>query len=54
MKKPSKRKKTYYLVKNKLNGYRYGAFPYTPEGLLMAKEYVRKHEEKADLDIEER
>ena len=42
MKKPNKRKKKYYLILNKANGYRYGAFPHSPEGLQMAKDYMKK------------
>jgi hypothetical protein len=42
MKKPKKRKKKYYLILNRSNGYRYGAFPHTPEGLEMAEKYMKK------------
>ena len=36
------RKKKYYLILDKTNGYRHGAFPHTPEGLEMAKKYLKK------------
>jgi len=42
--KKRKRKKKYYLVLSESNNYRYGAFPYTEEGLKMAKMYIKKME----------
>ena len=49
------RKKKYYLILDKTNGYRYGAFPYTPEGLELAEKYLKKILDKnQDLHIVEK
>ena len=54
-KKTKSRKKKYYLILSKTNGYRYGAFPHTPEGLDMAKKYLKKiSDSDNDLHIVEK
>ena len=54
-KRTKSRKKKYYLILSKTNGYRYGAFPYTPEGLEMAEKYLKKiNDDNNDLHIVEK
>jgi|LULM01.1.fsa_nt_gb hypothetical protein len=52
----SKEKNKYYLVVSENNGYTHGAFPFTEEGLLNAKRYIKKSSKKNDdvLVIKER
>lgn len=41
MSKIRKKNKKCYLVLNEKNGYMYGAFPYSPEGLALATKYIK-------------
>ena len=49
------RQKKFYLVVSKDRGYKYGAFPYTPEGKRQAEDLVTKKKESGeDLEIQEK
>ena len=48
-----RRKKKYYLILGDRKDYRYGAFPYSEEGLEMAEKYLAKiQNSKNELYIE--
>ena len=51
MKKKNKRKSKYYLVVDKSRGYTHGAFPFTEEGLIMAKDFVKSASEKTNEEL---
>ncbi|MBC8395230.1 MAG: hypothetical protein H8E05_00905 [Bacteroidetes bacterium] len=54
-KRTKNKKKKYYLILSKISGYRYGAFPHTPEGLNMAEKYLKKiSDSDNDLHIVEK
>jgi len=46
-----KGKSQYYLVTSKKNGYTHGAFPFSPEGLEDAREYVKKSAAKGEPNL---
>ena len=49
------RQKKFYLVVSKDRGYKYGAFPYTPEGKKQAENLVKKKKaDGEDLEIQEK
>ena len=49
------RKKKFYLVVSKDRGYKYGAFPYTPDGKKKAEALVKKKKKEGeDLEIQEK
>jgi hypothetical protein len=50
-----KKNKKYYLITSS-NGYRHGAFPYTPEGLAQANTLISKLKKshKENFEIEEK
>ena len=47
----AKKKAKYYLGIDERKGYTQGAFPYTPEGLVAAKEFVRSSSKKGKKDL---
>lgn len=48
------KKEKYYLVLSKDKNYNHGAFPYTDEGLKMAKDFVKKFSKQEELYIVEK
>lgn len=51
-----KRNKKCYLVLSKENNYMHGAFPHSPDGLVLAKEFVKNKfkSSKEELYISEK
>jgi len=47
----TKGKEKYYLVVSKKRGYTYGAFPYTEQGLIDAKKYIKQSEKKQKEEL---
>jgi len=50
MKKSRKRSK-YYLVVDKSRGYTHGAFPFTEEGLTMAKDFIEASSKRTGEEL---
>ena len=49
------RQKKFYLVVSRDRGYKYGAFPYTPEGKKQAEDLIaKKKKDGEDLLIQEK
>ena len=45
------KKKKYYLILSKKDKFQYGVFPYTKEGLTLARSYLSKITTKPELYV---